>query len=155
METNSLFNHVIYDDADGLYQGREDAQGRKNGFGELFYTNGGHIQYRGLWKDDERNGLGTSFTQDGHIKAEGHWRNNSLSGWGTLYYNTSLVFKGHFVKNQLSGHGIQLMDGQMVYEGQFEMGLRSGYGTEYYNTATKGQTIIYAGDWLKDHREHP
>ena len=29
---------MIYDDADGLYQGREDAQGRKNGFGELFYT---------------------------------------------------------------------------------------------------------------------
>ena len=70
---------TYFDDADyqnGLYQGQTDAQGRKNGFGELFYPNSRHIQYRGFWKDDVRHGLGTSFTQDGHIKAEGHWENN-------------------------------------------------------------------------------
>ena len=70
---------TYFDDADyqnGLYQGQTDAQGRKNGFGELFYPNSRHFQYRGFWKDDVRHGLGTSFTQDGHIKAEGHWENN-------------------------------------------------------------------------------
>jgi len=65
---------------------------KRNGWGEMTYTNGG--VYEGNWKNGKRHGKG-KYTYAGGVVYEGNWENNMVHGKGKLVtYSGREVYKG-------------------------------------------------------------
>ena len=72
----------------------EKQQNAKNGFGTLYYPDGG--QYKGQWKDDQIHGKGTLYYSDGKPAYEGDWVFGNIQGMGTLYNQNPLPLPAYF-----------------------------------------------------------
>lgn len=150
----------------------EILNGRRNGYGEMIYTNGD--TYLGYWKDDKHEGTGT-YTYFNGDKYVGNFNNNLKNGNGTFYYyksksrfqgvwenniqkNGTLFFNnGDYFKGdidipgeELNGYGIYTWRNGDYYEGSFKFGKKNGEGKYYWSDGAS-----FKGRWLNDKENGP
>ena len=108
-------------------------QGRKNGFGSLFYL-GGQLLYCGKFFNNEPHGDWVRmFYSNGKVEFAGRMKNGKREGWGVLYHgNGGIFYVGEFKVNEPNSKDAKLYrdNGVLFYSGV----LRFGYNSdeEYY-----------------------
>ncbi|XP_028845918.1 MORN repeat-containing protein 2 isoform X2 [Denticeps clupeoides] len=68
------------------------------------HTSGSGVIYKGEWKDDKMNGLGTAVYPSGAMY-DGGFKDNMYNGHGTYRFPDCATYKGTFNNNRLEGKG--------------------------------------------------
>ena len=146
------FAYVQYEE--GLYYGEVDAQGRRQGFGVLNFTNGS--RYEGKWQADEMTGRGVMETATGDVY-DGHWANRTFVGLGSLQTANS-HYIGIWTAGLKSGPGVQIWAPGTVYAGEWLSGEQHGLGTFRPSTPparialSHTSPTTYSGQWTNGTR---
>ena len=103
-------------------------------------------EYKGNFKDDKKEGLGTCIYINGN-KYVGNWKNDSFDGYGQYYIEDSIYYEGGFAKGKREGEGVEFYiegpkKGMIKYQGTFHENLYNGYGEFYYRDGES-----YKGFW--------
>lgn len=136
------------------YEG-DFANGRYEGFGELFYS-GGKI-YKGTFKDGKRHGLGTLYGADSMPEYKGYWCNGRKDpdaskffslGFSCTYTLPEGAYRGEMKDGKPHGHGRMeyykiTAKNKEKYIGQWHDGKRCGFGIMYFTNGDK-----YEGEWV-------
>ena len=145
------------------YKGSWNFQGRKEGFGIYYDSNGN--KYIGEWKDDKFDGKGRLFSingdcydgdfHSGQIEGMGmfistkggynylgEFKNNKFHGKGKLIYDDNTTYEGNFSDGYMVGEGNLLFRDGSYYKGNFEKNKFEGKGKFYFHDGRK-----YNGDW--------
>ena len=123
-------------------------------------------KYVGEWRDDKRNGQGTSTFPDGR-RYVGEWRDDKRNGQGTFTDPNGQKYVGEWRDGNANGQGTSTEPSGEWYVGEWRDGKRNGRGTvvlpdgrryvgEFANNAVNGQGIEYgangterrSGRWL-------
>ena len=158
---NGLSDGVFYPNGDRYYGGISN--GKRNGFGRLFFYFGGCYEgewkddvregygsskdfmdyvYEGEWKDNRYNGMGVLKTSD--FKYEGEFKDGNPCGRGTLYYYDSTHITGTFDEN-FSGIATGYYISGERYDGEYVREKRDGFGINVYPDGS-----CYKGEWKND-----
>lgn len=115
-----------------IFKGTYDEQGRKQGYGKLYYKNKVK-QYKGQFKDGLADGVGKFFYENGVMQYEGNWCKGKKHEYGIYYRkNGTRIYKGFIINDKQQGQGTSYCDvGVKRYKGEFSNGVQSGYGIEY------------------------
>ena len=79
--------------------------GKRKGFGCQTWFDDGN-EYRGIWKDNLRHGLGTFIYKKEGLCYQGTFENNKKQGHGRLQMDDRRVFVGEFFDVKKNGVGI-------------------------------------------------
>jgi hypothetical protein len=155
--------HGVIQYKNGTYTGRTD-KGKRSGEGVTKYTSGEMkgCTHKGLYEDDQMEGLGTASCSDGR-KLQGLFNNDYLEGEGEAIYASGDRYQGNFKKGIRYGQGTYtafkgsvisgFWDGDYVigqgkiiysngdvYDGDLYENKRHGWGTYTTNNADKTST---------------
>lgn len=134
-------------DATGcLYRGLFH-RGASHGKGTCTWPTG--WMYTGEWKNDLREGFGTSrqVMPDGETYS-GYWKEDQWHGQGKLIYAGGDTYEGEFFKGNIQGQGTYTFTDKSFYVGTFVQDVRCGYGEMTFADGT-----MYLGEWKKNWRE--
>ena len=115
---------------------------KRNGKGTTVYLNGD--KYAGNWKDDKKHGFGTMIRADG-AKYEGEWKNDIKNGIGTYIWPDGSKYEGGIIDTDSQGYGVMLLPNGDKYEGYWLNNNRHGNGTMIWSSGDK-----YKGNWEND-----
>ena len=77
------------------------------------------MEYKGEYKNDERNGKGKEYEYDNcQINFEGEYRNNKRNGKGKEYKNGQLIFEGDYIYDYRK-KGKEYIGRFLIYEGTY------------------------------------
>eukprot|EP01114_Cavostelium_apophysatum_P020212 TRINITY_DN6715_c0_g1_i1.p1 TRINITY_DN6715_c0_g1~~TRINITY_DN6715_c0_g1_i1.p1 ORF type:complete len:1006 (+),score=276.52 TRINITY_DN6715_c0_g1_i1:184-3201(+) len=127
-------------------------KGKREGYGVLTEASGGAastpplVEYDGYWKNDKRDGNGTSLEHNGNTY-KGDWKNDEYYGKGTFKCSTH-DYTGEWKHGKHEGRGVFLshQNGER-YDGEWKHGKHDGRGIMIFSNGDK-----YDGDW-KDGRQ--
>ncbi|KAI6648423.1 MORN repeat-containing protein 3 [Oopsacas minuta] len=128
-----------------------DLLSQKEGIRHSVYDINGD-KYVGEWKDNQKDGKGSSYSRNGRIIYNGDWKNNLRHGFGTLSIrneNMQLVkeYVGGWKYDKRHGYGTRYYGKNDYYEGEWYADMRSGWGRKFYVDGS-----VYEGEWLDDKR---
>ena len=152
-----------------IYKGSWNFQGKKEGFG-IFYDSNGN-KYMGEWKEDKFDGKGRILSvkgdcyegdfKEGLIEGNGmfistgggynylgEFKNNKFDGKGKLIFDDNTTYEGLFSKGYISGEGNLLFRDGSYYKGNFTENTFDGKGKFYFHDGRK-----YNGDWKNNKME--
>lgn len=122
----------------------------KNGLGSQIYPN--KDKYEGEWKDSKRSGKGTFWTVDKRGKYirdyTGEWLEDKKHGLGTQFFLNGDKYDGCWVAGNMSGYGKMIYENNDMYVGSWSKGQRNGYGI-----LIKSNGDLFEGHWVNDKRE--
>ena len=111
--------------SNGIYIGDWNTQtDSQHGRGILREYNGNI--YQGYFSNGKKNGFGIIFYFNNISIFRGKFENDNLK-FGTLSFPNGKFYRGNFVDNKYNGYGM-LYGGNYIYEGQFKNGKKFGYG---------------------------
>ncbi len=117
--------------------------GKKNGIGKLFYTDG--TTFEGEWQEDTIIGLCTITYPNGN-KYIGNLIKGKKNGVGITYGRTgSIVYEGEYKDDLEDGFG-KLSNKGINFQGQFKSGKMHGAG-EYYSKDDAGKILEFKGEF--------
>ena len=146
-----------------MYVGAMDSDGKREGIGKLFYSNGD--VYEGEWMADERHGTGTMVYHAIGAVFEGCFQHGVRHGYGTLSYANGDSYSGAWEEDTKQGVGRFCWAQQKsVYEGQFQCGAMHGRGKytfadgcvyegEYANGERHGRGVLILPDGTRESGE--
>lgn len=140
----------IFDEQNSLvYEGQVDTKGMASGYGKLFFSNTGVVQYEGHLTDNICEGKGLLYSDSGVQSYYGDFRNGRKKGKGIEYYHTGgKLYEGEWEEDCWSGFGTWYnLIGEIKFRGVFQRGVP-------VRNKQKG-TIDYKNYYLKDkqHKE--
>jgi hypothetical protein len=138
------------------YEG-EWLEGKKHGFGVLYYASG--VRFEGDFQDGKKHGKGKLYYSQGDFY-EGDFNTDKKTGKGTYIWANGDKYCGEFSEDKTSGHGeFSWADGDTYcgnflndtregkgtyrwtngdrYEGEYKGGSRTGKGAYYYWNGNK------------------
>ena len=102
----------------------------------------GKKYFEGQYKDGEREGFGILMEEEYVYK--GSWKANNINGIGTITYADGRKYEGEWRDNKSHGKGkLTLVDGS-TYEGDFKNGLKEGIGK------FTSMGMIFEGEFVND-----
>lgn len=123
---------------------------KKNGLGSQIYPN--KEKYEGEWMENKRSGKGTFWTLDKRGKYirdyTGEWFNDRKHGLGTQFFLSGDKYDGCWIGGDMSGYGKMLYQNNDMYVGSWSKGQRNGYGI-----LIKANGDLFEGHWVNDQRE--
>ena len=140
-DTNGI---LLSSQGDIEYQGSWK-NGAKHGEG-MEIMNAAGENYKGLFKDDLREGLGIYRMADNSYY-KGIWHQNTLSGKAVYKTSDGKVYKGVFKNYQITQGTLKWADGR-TYEGEFRGLKQNGTGCQEWPNGDR-----YEGEW-KDGQMH-
>ncbi|HBR53485.1 MAG TPA: hypothetical protein EYN07_00620 [Flavobacteriaceae bacterium] len=115
--------------ANGYYLGFYN-KGKLEGFGNYGWNDTKEL-FRGMWKDNKREGPGYLLAGDNKLKHAGYYVNSNLStNQGLDFINN--VKNGNCTGNCNTGYGLYKWDNGDKYNGFFRDGKRVDFGSYYY-----------------------
>lgn len=102
-EKYNSFRVVFFDDKD-IYYGTVTENGKMNGYGVIYYSNGDF--YAGDFDLGSRTGKGVYYwnkDKAGRIKYEGEFQNSTISGYGKLTYSSGKIENGFWENGKYLG----------------------------------------------------
>ncbi len=102
--------------------------------------------YEGDWKDDQKNGNGTTTFTNGD-KYVGEYKDDKIEGQGTFTYADGNKYVGQYKAGKKDGYGTYYWPNGERYEGYWKADNREGEGTAIHSDGTS-----YKGTWLNDKR---
>ena len=148
-----------------IYKGTWSSKGDREGFGELFYTDGSKFEgffvndsmngrgriiniqgdyYEGELFNDKANGFGKYISADG-VTYIGYWENDKQHGKGEEIYPDGSRFKGNFLNGDKQGRGKFMWHDGSNYDGSFFKNIIQGKGTYIWKDGR-----IFKGDWINN-----
>ena len=124
--------------AKSIYDGNFD-RGIRSGRGT--HWNGKGNLYIGQWKDDKRNGQGSSFI------GLSEWRENEHSEFWRK--ETTENYSGSFLNDFYHGEGTYRWADGKKYVGKFFANEKHGHGIFYYSTGSPRQQVWNYGDFVR------
>ena len=148
-----------------------------NGFGKYVWPNGHY--HEGYWKNNKKNGTGTTFYDDGgsgiysgsgYIKGTfknglihgfgeevrengykyvGDWKGGIPFGKGKLTWPNGESYEGEWDENGKSGFGIYTYKDGSIHRGRYSNDKPNGPGEEI----SYGSLVTYKGSWLNGKKE--
>lgn len=110
--------------------------GNRDGKGAFFESHSGDF-YSGMWKDDQKHGIGTfKFSRVPIHK-----------GYGKLVYIKGDVYFGDFAYDRKNGHGKLIFYNGDLYDGEWKEDQFHGHGVYSYSNGS-----IYDGNWFAGKR---
>ena len=104
---------------------------KKYSFGVLTWNDGDY--YKGIFINDNFNGLGKYFTQSTESIYIGYFKNNQINGFGFEKWKNGSTFTGLYNNQKKQNIGILELNKNLSYEGEFKDNNFNGYGTLYIN----------------------
>ena len=104
------------------------------------------LRYDGEWKNGKKNGNGTLYWTNGSIY-QGQWSNDMMDGIGVMVLPGKLIYEGEFCENQFQGQGVLTWEDGKKYEGSWERNLQHGFGTLCYSNSDPRKRKSYKGNW--------
>ena len=104
---------------------------KKYSFGVLKWNDGDY--YKGIFINDNFNGLGKYFTQSTESIYIGYFKNNQINGFGFEKWKNGSTFTGLYNNQKKQNIGILELNKNLSYEGEFKDNNFNGYGTLYIN----------------------
>ena len=142
---NLRFKRVKYTDG-SVYEGRVDAEGKREGRGTLRGADGS--VYEGQWAGDLRQGFGWLIAASG-MEYTGEFHADRADGQGSARYPSGDLYRGGWKEGVRCGHGKMVFQGSapgQVYEGGWEADVPHGEGTfTEINDAVPGRLDRYEG----------
>jgi hypothetical protein len=151
-----------------IYKGTWSYKADREGFGELFYTDGSKFEgffqndtmhgrgrivniqgdyYEGELENDKANGFGKYISADG-VSYIGYWENDKQQGRGEEIYPDGSRFEGQFVNGDKQGRGKFMWQDGSNYEGNFTKNVIQGKGKYRWKDGR-----IFKGDWVNNKME--
>ena len=151
-----------------IYRGTWTPRGDREGFGELFYTDGSKFEgfflndtmngrgriinvqgdyYEGELINDKANGFGKYLSSDG-VTYIGYWENDKQHGKGEEIYPDGSRFEGNFENGDKQGKGKFMWQDGSNYEGCFVKNAIQGKGSYRWKDGR-----IFKGEWLNNKME--
>ena len=153
--------------ANGYYLGFYN-NGKREGFGNFGWNDTKDL-YRGMWRDNLRDGYGYILDGDNHLKSAGVYRNskitvnegmdyinnkkstnctgNCLDGYGAYSWSNGDKYNGFFRNGRRTDFGTYSYPDGGVYHGQFSNGSRHGQGSYLWANGD-----FYIGGWSNGKR---
>lgn len=132
-----------------IYKG-DWKENHKNGLGSQIYPN--KDKYEGEWMDNKRSGKGTFWKFDKRGKYirdyTGEWFDDKKHGLGTQFFHNGDKYDGCWVAGHMSGYGKMIYENNDIYVGSWSKGQRNGYGI-----LIKSNGDLFEGHWINDKRE--
>ena len=121
---------VVYieDHDNGRYEGNIK-EGKREGFGKYFYSNG--EIYEGQFKNNLKNGKGKYLFFNKDIY-EGDYKNGIIHGKGKYLYVEGDSYEGEYKNGHRDGQGTYIYSNGNRYEGGWKKGKKNGFGIYYY-----------------------
>jgi len=109
------------------------------GEGEMYYPSGSW--YKGLFKNDLRDGKGKYHWSDGK-EYDGDWLRGNQHGEGSMRYPSGDKYEGSWVNANRNGYGYYVWGDQRTYAGTWVEGKQNGFGIMTYPSGAH-----YTGSW--------
>ena len=122
----------------------------KNGMitGDAFwYTNGGHLECKLVYKRGVRNGLKENYDNNGKAWLRQHYKDGKQDGFSEMYSNGLLNNKSDYKKGKKDGKQITYSGGKILSETEYKDGLREGKSTNYDLQGNPISEINYKKDY--------
>lgn len=106
----------------------------KNGLitGDAFwYTKGGHLECKLIYKRGVRNGLKENYDNDGKVWLRQEYKDGKQDGLSEMYSNGQLNNKSEYKRGKKDGKQITYSDGKILSETEYKGGLKDGKSTTY------------------------
>ena len=126
------------------YQGQKDKQGKKIGFGRVFWEDSSKL--KGYFTDSKLNGI-VYFYNCGNEKSTyyGEYKDNVPDGYG-IYSRKGYILEGkNWNKNNLNDIGVAIWEEGELYEGEFKNSVKEGIGLYRWADGTS-----YLGQFKKN-----
>mgnify|MGYP002624932252 CR=1 FL=1 len=125
------------------YQGRKDKNGKKNGFGRIFWEDSSKL--KGYFKDSKLNGIVYFYNYNNEASTFfGEYKDNIPEGYG-IYSRKGFSLEGmNWNKNCLNDIGVAIWGEGEIYEGEFKDSLKEGLGLYRWADGT-----TYMGEFKK------
>ena len=151
-----------------IYKGYWSLKGDREGYGELFYTDGSKFEgffqndimngrgrivniqgdyYEGELKNDKANGVGKYISAE-RVTYIGYWENDKQHGKGEEIYPDGSRFEGQFINGDKNGKGKFIWQDGSVYEGNFNKNAIHGKGMYRWKDGR-----MFKGDWVNNKME--
>ena len=121
----------------------------KNGMitGDAFwYTNGGHLECKLVYKRGVRNGLKENYDNDGKVWLRQEYKDGKQDGVSEMYTNGQLNNKSEYKKGKRYGKQISYSSGKVLSETEYKDGLRDGLSKTYDLQSNPISEINYKQD---------
>ncbi|KFG34994.1 MORN repeat-containing protein, partial [Toxoplasma gondii FOU] len=108
-------------------------------------------EYRGMWKDGQRNGQGTlRYDREGICEYTGMWVNNLRQGWGRQRYRRG-VYEGQWKAGVRHGVGrMEWTDLHIQYAGQWRDGVPDGWGVQSWTQENSAERCAESDEDVAD-----
>ncbi|MFD2287734.1 toxin-antitoxin system YwqK family antitoxin [Pedobacter petrophilus] len=121
----------------------------KNGMitGDAFwYTNGGHLECKLVYKRGVRNGLKENYDHDGKVWLRQEYKDGKQDGLSEMYSNGQLNNKSEYKKDKKDGKQLSYSSGKVLSETEYKDGLRDGMSKTYGLDGKPVSEINYKAD---------
>jgi len=125
----------------GEYFGQLNKGGQKHGNGKMKYDNGN--EYDGQWKNNKRDGKGTTkYTPSGNVYT-GTWKTGKRHGFGVFHINkTGDVYRGNWAHGLKSGAGVyEYADGELDVS-FYQEDIRAGEGVRWSASRHQASRLV-------------
>ena len=151
-----------------IYKGFWSMKGDREGYGELFYTDGSKFEgffvndtmsgrgriinvqgdyYEGELFNDKANGVGKYISAEG-VTYMGYWENDKQHGKGEEIYPDGSRFEGQFINGDKNGRGKFIWQDGSIYDGNFNKNAINGKGVYRWKDGR-----MFRGDWVNNKME--
>ena len=126
------------------YQGQKDAEGKKIGFGRIFWEDSSKL--KGYFTNSKLNGIAYFYNYGNEISTfYGEYKENIPFGYG-IYSRKGYTLEGNkWNKNILSDIGVAIWEEGEMYEGEFKNSVKEGIGLYRWADGTS-----YIGEFKKN-----
>jgi len=102
------------------------------------------LKYKGLWKNEEKNGYGTEYYDSEEEYYTGEFFNGKCEGYGKYVLDDFEVY-GNWKDGKLNGYAEARTDDEYSYKGNWENNERNGRGEMHSSDGD-----VYDGNWKDD-----
>lgn len=137
-ETTEENGEESWEENGNTYTGFE-VMGQIDGVGICYYADGS--RYEGDWKDGKREGEGCLYISEGrHCLYKGEFKNDLMDGYGEAYWAVTL-YEGEWKNGTMEGHGSCYWLAGICWEGEWKSGERTEEGNWCVDTAHRASKI--------------
>lgn len=125
----------------GEYFGQLNGGGQKHGNGKMMYDNGN--EYDGQWKNNKRDGKGTTnYSPSGNVYT-GTWKTGKRHGFGVFHIKkTGDIYRGNWAHGQKSGAGVyEYADGELDVS-FYQEDIRVGEGVRWSASRHQASRLV-------------
>ncbi|MCX7728937.1 MAG: hypothetical protein N2203_05635 [Bacteroidia bacterium] len=126
-------------------QNKTDSLGRKQGYWKVYYPNSKHLEYEGLYKDNQPQGLFKYYYEHDTIKAKLDFKKGGKIAYAILYHwNGKMMAKGKYLEQKKDSVWEFFNEaGLLVNRENYLQGQRHGLSITYYDSGKVYQKMQY------------